>query len=61
MVTLIVVPRPEALSTSNVPFKKMSNFGGDYLAWSRDGKNVTWSWGTKFFRQGVGVKHWGVR
>lgn len=39
--------------TSNVPFKKMSNFGGDYLSWSRDGKNVTWSWGTKFFRQGV--------
>ncbi|MEO5857617.1 MAG: amidohydrolase family protein [Pyrinomonadaceae bacterium] len=39
--------------TANVPFKKMSNFGGDYLAWSRDGKNVTWSWGTKFYRQGI--------
>lgn len=38
---------------ANVPFKKMSAYGGDYLAWSRDGKNVTWSWGTKFYRQGV--------
>jgi hypothetical protein len=42
-----------AAPTSNVPFKKMSNFGGDYLAWTQDGKNVTWSWGTKFYRQGV--------
>jgi Tol biopolymer transport system component/imidazolonepropionase-like amidohydrolase len=39
--------------TANVPFKKMSNYGGDYIAWSRDGKSVTWSWGTKFYRQGI--------
>ena len=39
--------------TANVPFKKMSAFGGDYLGWTRDGKNVTWSWGTKFFRQNI--------
>ncbi len=39
--------------TANVPFKKMSAFGGDYLDWAADGKSVTWSWGTKFFRQAL--------
>lgn len=39
--------------TANVPFKKMSALGGDYLDWARDGKSVTWSWGTKFYRQAV--------
>lgn len=39
--------------TANVPFKKMSAFGGDYLKWTNDGKAVTWSWGTKFYRQDV--------
>ena len=37
--------------TSNVPVKKMSVFGGDYLDFSRDGKSVSWSWGTKLYRQ----------
>jgi Tol biopolymer transport system component/imidazolonepropionase-like amidohydrolase len=36
---------------SSVPIKKMSSEGGDYLAWSRDGKWVTWAWGSKFYRQ----------
>ena len=39
--------------TSSVPFKKMSIYGGDYLNWSPDGKAVTWSWGTKLYRQSV--------
>jgi Tol biopolymer transport system component/imidazolonepropionase-like amidohydrolase len=39
--------------TPPVPVKKMSAEGGDYIAWSRDGKSVTWSWGAKFYRQAV--------
>ena len=38
---------------SSVPVKKLSAEGGDYLDWSRDGRQVTWSWGTKFHRQPV--------
>jgi Tol biopolymer transport system component/imidazolonepropionase-like amidohydrolase len=38
-----------------VPVKKMSAEGGDYIAWSRDGKSVTWSWGAKFYRQTVNL------
>ncbi len=36
---------------SSVPVKKISAEGGDYLQWSADGNSLTWSWGTKFFRQ----------
>lgn len=39
--------------TANVPFKKMSAFGGDYLNWSPDGKSVSWSWGTNLYRQAI--------
>lgn len=39
--------------TASVPFKKMSALGGDFLNWSADGKTVTWSWGTKFYRQRI--------
>src|SRR5262249_26356481 len=39
--------------TPAVPVKKMSAEGGEYIAWSRDGKSVTWSWGAKFYRQSV--------
>lgn len=36
---------------SSVPVKKMSAEGGDYIAWSGDGKSLTWAWGAKFYRQ----------
>ena len=39
--------------TTGVPVKKMSAEGGDFLAWSADGKTVTWSWGRRFFRQEI--------
>ncbi len=39
--------------TSTVPVKKLSTDGGDYLMWTPDGKAVTWSWGTKFFKQAL--------
>ncbi len=42
-----------ASPTANVPVKKMSVYGGDYLEYARDGKSVTWSWGTKLFRQAI--------
>ncbi|MBI4473881.1 MAG: PD40 domain-containing protein, partial [Acidobacteria bacterium] len=38
---------------SSVPVKKMSEEGGDFLGWSRDGRTVTWSWGSKFYRQAL--------
>ncbi len=42
-----------AAPTSNVPVKKMSQYGGDYLNYASDGKSVSWSWGTKLYRQPV--------
>ncbi|MGD9590573.1 MAG: amidohydrolase family protein [Pyrinomonadaceae bacterium] len=39
--------------TANLPFKKMSTLGGDYIAWAPDGKSVSWSWGTSLFRQKI--------
>ena len=42
--------------TASVPVRKLSAEGGDYLDWSRDGSTVTWSWGTKFYRQGVAAE-----
>jgi len=48
-VTLNIIPG----GPSSVPIKKMSAEGGDYLAWSRDGKQVTWAWGAKFYQQDV--------
>ena len=40
-----------AAPVSSVPVKKMAALGGDFLNWSADGKTVSWSWGTKLFRQ----------
>jgi Tol biopolymer transport system component/imidazolonepropionase-like amidohydrolase len=48
-VTISITPS----GPSAVPVKKMSAEGGDYLQWSPDGKWVTWSWGSKFYRQSV--------
>ncbi len=48
-VTISITPS----GPSAVPVKKMSAEGGDYLEWSPDGKWVTWSWGSKFYRQSV--------
>lgn len=48
-VTISITPS----GPSAVPVKKMSAEGGDYLDWSPDGKWVTWSWGSKFYRQSV--------
>ncbi|MEO7660357.1 MAG: amidohydrolase, partial [Pyrinomonadaceae bacterium] len=42
-----------ASPTSNVPVKKMSVLGGDFLNWSGDGKTVSWSWGTKLYHQQI--------
>jgi Tol biopolymer transport system component/imidazolonepropionase-like amidohydrolase len=59
---LVSIPKPgkETVNVSitpsgpaAVPVKKMSAEGGDYLQWSPDGKWVTWSWGSKFYRQSV--------
>lgn len=59
---LVSIPKPgkETVTVSitpsgpsSVPVKKMSAEGGDYLQWSPDGKWVTWSWGSKFYRQSV--------
>jgi imidazolonepropionase-like amidohydrolase/Tol biopolymer transport system component len=38
---------------SSVPVQKMSEEGGDYLTWSRDGNTLMWGWGTKFYRQSL--------
>ncbi|HEY3128920.1 MAG TPA: amidohydrolase family protein [Acidobacteriota bacterium] len=40
-------------TSASVPVKKMSMEGGDYLNWAADGKSVTWSWGSKFYRQDI--------
>jgi Tol biopolymer transport system component/imidazolonepropionase-like amidohydrolase len=59
-IATIPVPMKQTLEVSVVgkglaalPFKKLSAEGGDYLAWSPDGKFVTWSWGNKFYRQAI--------
>jgi Tol biopolymer transport system component/imidazolonepropionase-like amidohydrolase len=43
-------------ASSSVPVKKMSAEGGDFLAWTNDGKAVTWGWGRNFYRQETGAE-----
>lgn len=38
---------------SNIPVKKVTAFGGDYLGWTPDGKGIYWSQGAKFYRQPI--------
>lgn len=49
--TVKISIKPKAPSVVEV--KKMSPEGGDYLAWTRDGKYITWAWGNHFYRQPV--------
>jgi imidazolonepropionase-like amidohydrolase/Tol biopolymer transport system component len=37
--------------SASVPITRMSQEGGDYLAWTSDGAAVTWAQGALFFRQ----------
>src|SRR5262249_25488965 len=37
----------------SLPVKKMSAEGGNYLRWAADGKSVTWSLGSMFYRQAI--------
>ena len=45
--------RIQSSGDTNVPVKRMSLDGGDYLGWTRDGSAVTWAWGAQFFRQAI--------
>ncbi|MBV8205470.1 MAG: PD40 domain-containing protein [Acidobacteria bacterium] len=49
--TVKISIKPKAPSVVEV--KKMSPEGGDYLAWTHDGKYVTWAWGNRFYRQQI--------
>lgn len=44
---------PVSGGPSSVPIKKLSTTGGDYLAWTPDGKSVTWAQGAKFYRMAL--------
>jgi Tol biopolymer transport system component/imidazolonepropionase-like amidohydrolase len=46
-VTVSITPA----GVASLPVKKMSVEGGSYLSWAPDGKSVTWSLGSKFYRQ----------
>jgi Tol biopolymer transport system component len=41
------------VSSPSVPLKKLTDVGADSFAWADDGKTVTWSLGSSFFRQPV--------
>ncbi len=38
------------VSTPSVPLKKLTDIGADSFAWADDGKTITWSLGSSFFR-----------
>jgi Tol biopolymer transport system component len=41
------------VSSPSVPLKKLTDVGADSFAWADDGKTITWSLGSSFFRQTV--------
>src|SRR5438477_839817 len=41
------------VSSPSVPLKKLTDVGADSFAWADDGKTITWSLGSSFFRQAV--------
>ena len=41
------------VSSPSVPLKKLTDVGADSFAWADDGKTITWSLGSSFFRQPV--------
>jgi Tol biopolymer transport system component len=41
------------VSSPSVPLKKLTDIGADSFAWADDGKTITWSLGSSFFRQPV--------
>jgi Tol biopolymer transport system component len=41
------------VSSPSVPSKKLTDIGADSFAWADDGKTITWSLGSSYFRQPV--------
>ena len=41
------------VSSPSVPLKKLTDVGADSFSWADDGKTITWSLGSSFFRQPV--------
>jgi Tol biopolymer transport system component len=41
------------VSSPSVPLKKLTDVGADSFAWADDGKTITWSLGSSYFRQPV--------
>jgi len=41
------------VSSPSVPLKKLTDVGADSFSWADDGKTITWSLGSSFFRQAV--------
>jgi len=41
------------VSSPSVPLKKLTDVGADSFAWAADGKTITWSLGSSYFRQPV--------
>src|SRR6185503_7297003 len=44
--SLVIDP---AVPAASVPVRRLSRAGGDFPAWSRDGKKVVWSSGTTLY------------
>ena len=46
-------PTVSVTESSTMPVRRISKEGGEYLAWTSDGKAVTWSLGAAFYRQAL--------